>query len=126
MANKKRLPAKTKPTMIPDLPAGFTRTGPQEIHPEDIRNLDLAPLYCNNFQIRGGPVDVWLCFNAVNPTGSLSPSGQLIAERKATVVVSLPQFFSITDMMSNQAKALQRQLEQMTEEARKSIGQPSK
>ncbi len=110
MATKKRSQAKKNPTATPELPLGFTRTPPQQLREEDIKNLDLPPVYCNNFQIRGGPFDVWLCFNAVNPVGSVSPSGQFIAERKATVVVSLAQFFAITDMMSNQAKLLQEQI----------------
>jgi len=124
MATKKHLPAKTQPNPR-SLPPGFTKTPPQEIRPEDVKNSDTPPIYCNNFQIRGGPVDVWLCFNAVNPTGSLSPSGDFIAERKATVVVSLPQFLTITDMMNKQAMALQEQVGQMSEEARKSTGQSS-
>jgi hypothetical protein len=124
MATKKHSPAKPKPK--PGLlPSGFTKTAPQEIRPEDVKNSDTPPIYCNNFQIRGGPVDVWLCFNTVNPTGPLSPSGDFVAERKATVVVSLAQFFAITDMMAKQATALQAQVGQMAEEVRKSSGQSS-
>lgn len=92
---------------------------PQPLREEDVKNADMPPVYCNNFQIRGGEQDVWLCFNEVNPVGYKSPSGALQVVRKATIVVSLSQFFAVAEMMDAQARALQERFAMAAAESQK-------
>src|SRR5580658_5953534 len=91
----------------------------QPLREEDVKNADMPPVYCNNFQIRGGEQDVWLCFNEVNPMSYKSASGAPPVVRKATIVVSLPQFFAVAEMMDAQARALQERFAAAAAEAQK-------
>jgi hypothetical protein len=92
---------------------------PQPLREEDVQNADMPPVYCNNFQIRGGEQDVWLCFNEVNPVSYKTASGVPPIVRRSTVVVSLAQFFAIAEMMDAQARALQERFARAAIEAQK-------
>jgi hypothetical protein len=91
----------------------------QPLREEDVKNADMPPAYCNNFQIRGGEQDVWLCFNEVNPMGYKSASGAPQVVRKATIVMSVSQFFAVAEMMGGHARALQERFELAAAEAQK-------
>jgi hypothetical protein len=83
-----------------------------ELRPEDVKNAFSAPaFYCNNFQIQGGLVDVWMLFNEVIPNGQ-----EFQVERKVSVVMSVPQFFAIVNMMSQQAQKIQATMQQAADQ----------
>jgi hypothetical protein len=72
------------------------------ISPSEVKNADsVPPVYSNNIQIQGGGNDVWLLFNVVVPNGD-----QYTVERKASVVMTITQFFIFAQMLSENAKAI--------------------
>ncbi|HEV8416455.1 MAG TPA: hypothetical protein VGQ49_22870 [Bryobacteraceae bacterium] len=89
-------------------PRKVAAKGGEPIAQEDIKNTNLVPVYSNNFQMVGGQVDVWLCFNEINPT-SFS-GGKMDIERRASVVVTVPQFFAMLNIMNEQARKLQESM----------------
>ena len=94
------------------------KSAPGQIRAEDVKNANLTPIFSNNVQLQISPQDVWLCFNEVNPTGTSDPAGFTV-ERRANIIVTVPQFFAMVQIMNGQVQELQKQMQAMAAASQK-------
>jgi hypothetical protein len=89
--------------------------------PEMVPNaLEIPTAYSNNLQMQASGNDVWLLFNEVMPNGK-----EFSIKRRANVVMSVTQFFTILNILNAQAQLLHAQLNAAGEEQRKRLTETS-